>query len=172
MSVLAFSIPPSETFTRRHCARSSMARPLCVSAPVLISRRILYVVPACALCTSLPNRSSIPANRFCQRPLLEDEFQIAALSEGQLESLFRRLNLAHTRRIYQDLAARAEKENWSYRVFLLLCWPKKWLIPSKRACNVLPASPFPLSSRPLRSSTSVWRRHCVRPCSVPTSGPN
>jgi DNA replication protein DnaC len=42
------------------------------------------------------------------------------LSEGQLESLFRRLNLAHTRRIYQDLADRAEKENWSYRDFLAL----------------------------------------------------
>jgi IstB-like ATP binding protein len=42
------------------------------------------------------------------------------LSEGQLEPLFRRLNLAHTRRIYQDLADRAEKENWSYRDFLAL----------------------------------------------------
>src|SRR5499433_3406140 len=40
------------------------------------------------------------------------------LSEGQLESLFRRLNLAHTRRIYQDVADRAEKENWTYRDFL------------------------------------------------------
>jgi DNA replication protein DnaC len=42
------------------------------------------------------------------------------LSEGQLELLFQRLNLAHTRRIYQDLADRAEKENWSYRDFLAL----------------------------------------------------
>jgi DNA replication protein DnaC len=42
------------------------------------------------------------------------------LSEGQLEPLFRRLNLAHTRRIYQDVADRAEKENWSYRDFLAL----------------------------------------------------
>src|ERR1700733_2780040 len=42
------------------------------------------------------------------------------LSEGQLESLFRRLNLAHTRRIYQELADRAEKENWGYRDFLAL----------------------------------------------------
>src|SRR5229473_2791645 len=42
------------------------------------------------------------------------------LSEGQLESLFRRLNLAHTRRIYQDVADRAVKENWSYRDFLAL----------------------------------------------------
>jgi DNA replication protein DnaC len=45
---------------------------------------------------------------------------IPELSEGQLESLFRRLNLAHTRRIYQDLADRAEKGNWSYRDFLAL----------------------------------------------------
>jgi DNA replication protein DnaC len=42
------------------------------------------------------------------------------LSEGQLEPLFRRLNLAHTRRIYQDVVDRAEKESWSYRDFLAL----------------------------------------------------
>jgi DNA replication protein DnaC len=42
------------------------------------------------------------------------------LSEGQMELLFRRLNLAHTRRIYRDVADRAEKENWSYRDFLAL----------------------------------------------------
>jgi DNA replication protein DnaC len=42
------------------------------------------------------------------------------LAEGQLEALFRRLNLAHTRRIYQDVADRAEKGNWSYRDFLAL----------------------------------------------------
>jgi DNA replication protein DnaC len=42
------------------------------------------------------------------------------LAEGQLEALFRRLNLAYTRRIYQDVADRAEKENWSYRDFLAL----------------------------------------------------
>jgi hypothetical protein len=45
---------------------------------------------------------------------------IPKLSEGQLEPLFRRLNLAHTRRIYQEAAERAEKENWSYRDFLAL----------------------------------------------------
>ena len=42
------------------------------------------------------------------------------LSEGQLEIHFRRLNLAHTRRIYKEVAARAEKESWSYRDFLAL----------------------------------------------------
>ena len=42
------------------------------------------------------------------------------ISEGQLEPLFRRLNLAHTRRIYEDIADRAEKEDWSYRDFLAL----------------------------------------------------
>ena len=42
------------------------------------------------------------------------------LSDGQLEALFRRLNLAHTRRIYQQAADRAEKESWSYRDFLAL----------------------------------------------------
>lgn len=44
--------------------------------------------------------------------------KIPKLSEGQLEPLFRRLNLANTRRIYQEVADRAEKENWSYRDFL------------------------------------------------------
>src|ERR1700746_254067 len=43
---------------------------------------------------------------------------ITKLSEGQLEPLFRRLNLANTRRIYQEIADRAEKENWTYRDFL------------------------------------------------------
>ena len=42
------------------------------------------------------------------------------LSEGQLEVHFRRLNLAHTRRIYKEVAVRAEKESWSYRDFLAL----------------------------------------------------
>src|ERR1700747_1397759 len=48
----------------------------------------------------------------------ESNGNIPQLSEGQLEPLFRRLNLAHTRRIYQDVADRAEKENWTYRAFL------------------------------------------------------
>jgi DNA replication protein DnaC len=42
------------------------------------------------------------------------------LLDVQLEPLFERLNLAHTRRIYQEVADRAEKENWSYRDFLAL----------------------------------------------------
>jgi DNA replication protein DnaC len=46
--------------------------------------------------------------------------KIPKLSEGQLEPLFRRLNLAHTRRIYQEVADRAEKESWGYRDFLVL----------------------------------------------------
>jgi DNA replication protein DnaC len=45
---------------------------------------------------------------------------IPRLSEGQLEPLFRRLNLAYTRRIYSAVADRAEKENWTYRDFLAL----------------------------------------------------
>lgn len=44
----------------------------------------------------------------------------ANLSEGQLEPLFRRLNLAHTRRIYQQVVDRAERESWNYRDFLAL----------------------------------------------------
>src|SRR2546425_11902173 len=42
------------------------------------------------------------------------------LSAPQLDALFRRLNLAHMRRIYQEVAVRAEKESWSYRDFLAL----------------------------------------------------
>jgi hypothetical protein len=46
--------------------------------------------------------------------------QSRELSEGQLDASFKRLNLAHTRRIYQEVAAQAEKESWSYREFLVL----------------------------------------------------
>ena len=41
-------------------------------------------------------------------------------SELNVESLCKRLSLANTPRIYRDLAARAEKESWSYRDFLAL----------------------------------------------------
>jgi DNA replication protein DnaC len=50
----------------------------------------------------------------------KSSMEIPKLSDGQLEPLFRRLNLAHTRRIYQDVVDRAEKESWSYRDFLAL----------------------------------------------------
>jgi DNA replication protein DnaC len=46
--------------------------------------------------------------------------QSPELSEAQLEAHFRRLNLAHMRRIYLEVADRAEKETWSYRDFLAL----------------------------------------------------
>jgi len=44
--------------------------------------------------------------------------EIPKLTAVELEALLRRLNLAQTRRIYQEVAARAEKEEWSYRDFL------------------------------------------------------
>ncbi len=50
----------------------------------------------------------------------ETSWEMPKLSEEQLEPLLRRLNLANTRRIYQDVADRAEKENWGYRDFLAL----------------------------------------------------
>ena len=50
----------------------------------------------------------------------DNTLQSLGLSEGQLEVHFRRLNLAHTRRIYKEVADRAEKERWSYRDFLAL----------------------------------------------------
>src|ERR1700736_3861520 len=46
--------------------------------------------------------------------------QTTQLSTPQLDALFKRLNLAHMRRIYQEVAQRAEKESWSYRDFLAL----------------------------------------------------
>jgi DNA replication protein DnaC len=49
---------------------------------------------------------------------LAPRWNMPKLSEGQLEPLFRRLNLANTPRIYQQVADHAEKENWSYRDFL------------------------------------------------------
>ncbi|HEX2714685.1 MAG TPA: IS21-like element helper ATPase IstB [Candidatus Acidoferrales bacterium] len=44
--------------------------------------------------------------------------EIPRLTAGELEALMRRLNLAQTRRVYQEVAARAEKDQWSYRDFL------------------------------------------------------
>jgi IstB-like ATP binding protein len=43
--------------------------------------------------------------------------EMPKLSQGQLEPLFRRLNLANIPGIYQQVADRAGKENW-YRDFL------------------------------------------------------
>lgn len=45
---------------------------------------------------------------------------IRTLSPVEWDALFKRLNLAHTRRIYQQVAAQAEKESWSYTDFLAL----------------------------------------------------
>jgi DNA replication protein DnaC len=82
--------------------------------------------------TICPGRKSLLSNtrrslRNCGGSIMRDKShdqetvsKTPKLSEGQLEPLFRRLNLAHTRRIYQDVADRAEKENWSYRDFLAL----------------------------------------------------
>ena len=53
-------------------------------------------------------------------PHLAPPWNLPKLSEAQLEPLFRRLNLAHMRRIYQPVADRAETESWSYRDFLAL----------------------------------------------------
>jgi DNA replication protein DnaC len=50
----------------------------------------------------------------------DDTAKSLELSEGQLEAHFRRLNLAHMRRIYKEVAGQAEKESWSYRDFLAL----------------------------------------------------
>jgi len=81
------------------------------------------------------------------------------------------VNLAHTRRIYQDLADRAEKENWSYRDFLaLLLAEESGASQAKRACSALPARLISPSSRPLTSSTLVCKRRCGSLCSAPTWG--
>jgi DNA replication protein DnaC len=42
------------------------------------------------------------------------------LTDGELDTLLKRLHLAHMRRIYRDTARRAEEEQWSYRDFLAL----------------------------------------------------
>src|SRR5499425_1007096 len=55
---------------------------------------------------SSTNDNSIPESRYP--------------SPAELEACFKRLNLAHMRRIYQQVVAQAEKESWSYRDFLAL----------------------------------------------------
>ncbi len=42
------------------------------------------------------------------------------LSAVELDALFKRLNLAHMRRIHKEVARQAEKESWSYCDFLAL----------------------------------------------------
>jgi hypothetical protein len=88
------------------------------------------------------------------------------LSEGQLEPLFRRLNLAHTRRIYQEVADRAEKENWSYRDFLALLLAEE--VAHRKQTRLQRARLILPSSRPLMSSILVCGPPCVSPSSVPT----
>ena len=46
--------------------------------------------------------------------------QSRSLSQVEREALFKRLHLAHMRRIYQEVAVQAEKEGWSYADFLAL----------------------------------------------------
>lgn len=40
--------------------------------------------------------------------------------EADLDALFKRLHLAHARRVWRDLVQRAERETWTYRDFLTL----------------------------------------------------
>ena len=42
------------------------------------------------------------------------------LTEQELDALLRRLHLAHMRRVYMEIARKAEEESWSYRDFLSL----------------------------------------------------
>jgi DNA replication protein DnaC len=46
--------------------------------------------------------------------------QSRSLSEAEREALFKRLHLAHMRRIYHEVAVQAEQEGWSYADFLSL----------------------------------------------------
>lgn len=41
------------------------------------------------------------------------------ITDAQLDAILKRLNLANTRRVWRDLAVRAEKEQWSYRDFMI-----------------------------------------------------
>jgi hypothetical protein len=92
------------------------------------------------------------------------------LSEGQLEPLFQRLNLAHTRRIYQDLADRAEKENWSYRDFLALLLAEEVAHRKQtRLQRFTRKAHFPFF-KTIEEFDFSLQTTCVCPCSVPTSG--
>jgi hypothetical protein len=92
------------------------------------------------------------------------------LSEGQLESLFRRLNLANTRHIYQDVADRAEKENWTYRDFLAVLLADEVAHRKQtRLQRFTRKAHFPFFKTV--SLTSVCKPVCVSPCSLPTWAP-
>src|SRR5437773_4803796 len=95
--------------------------------------------------------------------------QTTQLSPPQLDALFKRLNLAHMRRIYQEVAHRAEKESWSIATSSLFCSPKKLHDASKPDCSAAPAARTSPSSRPSMSSISLCNRLSGNRCSVPTS---
>src|SRR5215472_16020723 len=65
-------------------------------------------------------RALLEARAAALRAKTDNPTRNIELSEGQLEIHFRRMNLAHMRRIYKDVADRAEQESWSYRDFLAL----------------------------------------------------
>ena len=92
---------------------------------------------------------------------------IPKLSDGQLEPLFRRLNLAHTRRIYQEVADRAEKENWTYRDFLALLLAEEVAHRKQtrlQRCTRQAHFPF---FKTIDESISLCSRLCGSRCSVP-----
>src|SRR5438552_11122931 len=90
--------------------------------------------------------------------------QTTQLSPPQLDALFKRLNLAHMRRIYQEVAHRAEKESWSYRDFLALLLAEE--VARRKQTRLQRCTP---SSRPSMSSISLCNRLSGNRCSVPTS---
>src|SRR5205807_4303260 len=96
-------------FVEVQLAKTSVERRVQAGASLTLPGRINGVWHSCRT-----RRRSANTSTRTQRLVL------ACFRTRAGEPLFRRLNLAHTRRIYQDVADRAEKENWSYRDFLAL----------------------------------------------------
>ena len=74
-----------------------------------------------------------------KHPTPESSSKIPKLSEGQLESLFRRLNLANTRRIYKSWRIEPRENTGAIGTSWRFCWRERWRIASKPACSALPA---------------------------------
>src|SRR5260370_7042588 len=70
----------------------------------------------CFRAVNTPKENAMTKNHPKPVPVLA----VPKLSEGQLEPLFRRLNLAHTRGTYQESVDRPAKQNSSYPDFLTL----------------------------------------------------
>ena len=84
----------------------------------------------------------------------------------ELDAVFKRLNLANARRVWRDLVARAEREEWSYDRFLAVLVAEEIAHRQQtRLTRLSRRASFPSSKRST-TSISPTSRPCASPCSA------